>query len=128
MAIRKEIPVIIHSRNYRDLNPTDGIADVVEWTQPERFKNALKVYLIMLMVNCIGAAMPPFHLIEAVGLFFLCWYLTLDKYSQVQFIDGGKGICPKCGGEFPFERSKYNTRLTDKCVTCFDDLEILLKV
>ena len=127
MAIRSKVPTTINSRNNRDLTPTQGFADVVEWTKKERFKNAFRLYIIMVMVNFLGAAMPPFHLIVGTSLFLLTWYLTLDKYNQVYFIEGGTGSCPKCGHEFPLERSKYNQRITDSCSQCHEEVEILIQ-
>ena len=99
MATRTEIPVKIHSRNNRDLAPTVGLLCVVEWTHQERLKNAIKMFGMMIMITCFGAAMPPFHILFGTTLFITTWVMTMEKFSQVKYVEGGSGSCPKCKAE-----------------------------
>ncbi len=127
MAVRSVIPVSVHSRNNRDLAPTEGQLDAVEWSQKERLRNAVKTYFLFLMINCFGAAMPPFHILMGTALFITTWVMTFEKYSQTHFIEGGSAPCPKCQEMIRIEKSKYKERITDCCAKCHEDVEILFK-
>ena len=126
MAIRTEVQVKINSRNDRELPPTNGTLKLVEWTKQERVKNAFKTFGIFFGLTCCGVMLPIIHYFLVPILFVTTFVMAMDKYTQLKYIEGGQGPCPRCNHEIIFEKSKYKERLTDSCGKCHDDIEILM--
>ena len=126
MATRTEVPVSIHSRNNHDLPQAQGMLKVVEWTARERFKNSVKTFGTFFALTCFAVIMPVIHYILVPVLMITTFVMALEKYSQLRFIEGGTGSCPKCGESIELEKSKYKERLTDSCAKCHEDVEVLM--
>jgi hypothetical protein len=128
MAIRIEIPALIHSRNNRDLPATQGSITRVTWDKPEQTKNALRT-LGMWLGACFCSVFVPFaHWILVPSLFITAFVMAMDKLGEHMRSEGGSGECPKCHQSFVIEKGKWNTRLTDTCGNCHEDLEINLQI
>ncbi len=122
----KNITVTIRSRNNHELPPAQGKIKEAHWSKADRTQNALKTLGLGLGLTFGSALVPIAHYFLVPSIFIATLVLSLQKTKESVSLLGGEGNCPKCKKSFVIEKSQYQTRFTDVCSECRDDLEILL--
>jgi hypothetical protein len=118
------IPVFIHSRNNRDLPPTNGQITRLNFDSKDRSKNAIKTLGMWLAFDFASVFIPIAHFVLVPSLFITAFVLAMDKTREKSRNAGGTGECPACHQNFVIEKSKWDERYTDTCDHCHDDVEI----
>jgi hypothetical protein len=124
MATLLEFPVKIRSRNQRDLEPTAGTLNRVEFDAKDRTRNSLKTIGLFLALASGAVLIPFWHFILAPTFFILAWVMGIEKYSEKSINAGGEGTCPLCKKPFKIGKSAWKETMTDTCESCFQELEI----
>ena len=120
------IPVVVHSRNNRELPETHGTITRINWQPTDRTKNAVKTFGMWIAFTFASVFVPIAHFVLVPSLFITSFVLAMDKLREDHRSDGGSGECPKCHKTFTIEKTKWQERYTDNCQFCHDDLEILV--
>ncbi len=124
MATRSEATMTIHSRDNRELPPTQGKIIRVIWDKAERTRNALRTLGTWLTFTFAAVFIPILHWVLVPTLFVASFVLALDKLNETMRSEGGTGECPKCHQTFKVQASKWATRVTNNCDHCHEDLEL----
>ena len=127
MAIRIKIKMVVHSRNNRDLPPTQGSLTQVTWDKVERTRNAFRTLGLWLVFTFIAIFIPILHWVLVPGLLITSFVLALDKMNEVSRNEGGTGECPKCHQTFTVQTSNWTGRTTENCDHCHEDLELTIQ-
>lgn len=127
MATRTSLPVSIASRDNRSLPSTSGSLTQVEWTKPERSKNALKTFGMWFGFTFAAIFIPIAHYFLVPTLFITSFILGLGKLNETLRNEGGTGECPQCHENFTIQASKLSDVFTDTCEHCKADLEVTLQ-
>ena len=124
MASLIDTPVLVTSRNDRELPATSGKIRRAEYDQKDRTTNAVKTFWIFLAATFCAIFIPGLHFILVPSLFVATFVMTMSKYAEKSRNQGGSAECPRCHQTFVIEKSTDRERLTDTCDHCHDDLEI----
>jgi len=126
MATRTEIKVSVQSRDNRELPSTESKIIKVEWDKPERTRNALRTFGLLITFTFASVFIPILHFVLVPTLFITSFVLAMDKMGEKMRSEGGKGECPKCHKEFNVQPSKWGVKITNNCDHCHEDLEMVL--
>jgi hypothetical protein len=124
MPKEQTYPILIRSRNDRELPPTRGELTRIYWERPERMKNAVRTTGLWLGIMCGSALVPFWHYFLVPSFFITAWVLGFDKWKEITRCGGGTGECPHCHHGFKIGNSSWKIRLTETCESCFQELEL----
>ena len=124
MATRKQVEMVVTSRDNRELPKTRGTVTQVFWDKAERSKNAVRTLGTFLLATFVSIFIPILHWILVPGLLVTSFVLALDKLNETERSEGGTAECPKCHKEFAVQGSKGLARISNNCQHCGEDLEL----
>jgi len=128
MATRTEIKATVQSRDNRELALTEAKLIKVEYDKPERTKNALRIFGLLIAATFVSIFIPILHFILVPALFVCSFVFAIDKMGEKIRSEGGTGECTACHQEFKVQAGKWSEKFTNNCNLCGADLELKIGI
>ena len=127
MADQKSLPLLIYSRDRRELAPKEGVLQQFTWEKPERIRRAARTLGAWIGITFGCALIPFWHFVLVPLSLFLSVMFSMKSFEEVVSTANGSGTCPECESPLVISGGRMKDRYLETCGKCYHELEIRIQ-